>query len=78
MNYRALKNHWIDVAGEVEFSAGPNGSILIPPSGTKVFLHWTNENGKLISTHTLTYATLVHNRLRLISKPPVRIQVIEL
>lgn len=77
-NYRPLKNSWITVKGETEYTAGSNGSILIPSENSKIFLHWTNENGKLVSTYTLTYATLVQNKLKIVSKESARIQVIDL
>lgn len=68
MNYKALKNQHIKLGahGQVEFDAG-QGTVLIPPTDTKVYLHWTNDNGKLISTFTLTYATLVQNKFKIIN-----------
>jgi len=68
MNYKPLKNQYLKLApkGELEFDAG-TGTVLIPPADTKVFLHWTNENGKLISTYTLTYSTLVQNKFKIIN-----------
>jgi hypothetical protein len=78
MNYRALKNSWLVVKGETEFTPGPNGSVIVPPNNSKVFAHWTNENGKLVSTYTITYTTLIQNKCKLISKDAVRLQIIEL
>ena len=68
MNYKALNNNYIKLGshGLTDFDAG-EGVVLIPPPNTKIFLHWTNENGKMIATYTLTYATLVHNKLRIIN-----------
>lgn len=68
MNYKPLKNQFLKLApkGELVFDAG-TGTILIPPADTKVFLHWTNENGKLISTYTLTYSTMVQNKFKIIN-----------
>jgi len=78
MNYRALKNRWIEVKGELAFEPGTHGSIVIPNNNDKVFVHWTNENGKLVSTYTITYATLIQKSCKLISKDAVRLQIIEL
>mgnify|MGYP003347527809 CR=1 FL=1 len=63
MNYRPLKNYQIKIEAkkEVEYNAG-TGTILIPPADTRIFLHWLNDNGKLTSTFTLTYATLVDRK----------------
>jgi len=68
MNYKPLKNQFLKLApkGELVFDAG-TGTVLIPPADTKVFLHWTNENGKLVSTYTLTYSTLVQNKFKIIN-----------
>ena len=81
MNYKALKNNYIKLAGkeEVEFDAG-EGTVLIPPPNTKVYLHWTNSNGKLVSTFTLTYATLVQNKIKIINSTntPLSIHAITL
>lgn len=68
MNYKPLKSRNIKLGAkaELELDAGA-GTILIPPNGVKVFLHWLNENGKLVSTYTLTYSTLVKNKLKIIN-----------
>lgn len=68
MNYKPLKNQFLKLApkGELVFDAG-TGTVLVPPADTKVFLHWTNENGKLISTYTLAYSTLVQNKFKIIN-----------
>ena len=68
MNYKALKNQHIKIGarGQIEFDAG-TGTVLIPPTDAKVYLHWNNDNGKLISTYTLTYSTLVQNKLKIIN-----------
>ena len=81
MNYRALKNHWIKLNSKEEsILDAKNGIILVPPPNAKVFLHWLNENGKLVSTYTLTYATEVQNKVKIInnSQTEVSIHAIEL
>jgi hypothetical protein len=81
MNYRALKNHYIrlDPNGQSDLDAG-DGIILIPPDKTKIYLHWVNDNGKLITTYTLNYATLVQNKLKIIngSSNSISIHAIEI
>lgn len=68
MNYRPLKNQHLKLGakGQMDFDAG-TGTVLIPPDDTKVFLHWVNENGKIVSTYTLTYSTLVQNKFKIIN-----------
>lgn len=68
MNYKPLKNQYIKLGatGQIDFDAG-TGIVLIPPADTKVFLHWSNENGKMIATYTMNYATLVQNKLKIIN-----------
>lgn len=80
MKYQALKHKYITVDKESQIIASPNGSVLIPEENTKVFLHWLNENGKLLTTYTLSYPTLVHDTVKLInsSGKSVRVHVIDL
>jgi hypothetical protein len=81
MKYRALQNHYIklDSKQEISFDAR-NGTVLIPPPDVKVFLHWLNDKGKLVSTCTLTYATLVNDKVNIInaSKQSISIHAISL
>jgi hypothetical protein len=78
LKYRALKNHWIEVSSGTDIVPGPNGSILIPPPNSKIFLHWLNDSGKMISTYTLEYSTLITDKVKAISKTPIRVHVIDL
>jgi hypothetical protein len=81
MNYRALKNYYIRLPahGQDEIDAG-EGTVLIPPEHTKIYLHWTNDKGKLVTTYTLSYATLVQNKLKILngSTNPVAVHAIEI
>jgi hypothetical protein len=80
MKYSALKNRYVTIEKELVITAGPNGSVLIPDSNTKLFLHWLNENGKMVATYTLTFPTMVHDTLKLInsSSNSVRVHMIDL
>lgn len=81
MNYRPLKNRHIKIAanGHSELDAG-EGMILIPPDNAKIYLHWTNDKGKLVTTYTLSYATLVQNKVKIINgtQNPVNIHLVEI
>jgi hypothetical protein len=78
LKYKALKNYWIEVSSGTDIVPGPNGSILIPPPNSKTFLHWLTDSGKISSTYTLEYSTLVTDKVKAISRTPIRIQVIDL
>ena len=80
MKYTALKHRFITLDKESQITASPNGSVLVPEENTKVFLHWLNENGKLLATYTLSYPTLVQDTVKLIngSGKSVRIHLIDL
>ena len=80
MKYQALKHRYINIDKETQITASPNGSVLVPEENTKVFLHWLNENGKLLTTYTLSYPTLVQDTVKLLnsSGKTVRIHVIDL
>jgi hypothetical protein len=68
MLYQALKNYFItiDPKDSTELDA-QNGVVLVPHSGSKVFLHWLTDSGKIRSTHTMTYATRVEGKVKLIN-----------
>jgi flagellar hook assembly protein FlgD len=81
MKYQALKHHKIRLAAKAEskFDA-QSGVVLVPQEGSKVFLHWTNENGKLVNTYTMTFPTKVEGQLKLINglDKETTVQIIEL
>jgi hypothetical protein len=81
MLYRPLKHHVInlDPKGSTELDA-QNGAVLVPNSNSKIFLHWLTDSGKIRSTYTMTYATRVEGKLKLINglDATASIQVIHL
>jgi hypothetical protein len=68
MNYTPLKNQYIKLAAneQTEFDA-KDGVVLVPSLDSKLYVHWVNENGKVTATYTLSYATLVQNKLKIIN-----------
>ena len=68
MLYQALKNYFITIGPKdsTELDA-QNGVALVPQSGAKVFLHWLTDSGKIRSTYTMTYATRVEGKVKLIN-----------
>lgn len=68
MNYRPLKNYFIKLKPNEEYTmdAAP-GTLLVPPLNKRVYVHWLNENGKLVSTYTITYATAVQGKIKIIN-----------
>ena len=68
MLYQALKNYLITIGPKdsTELDA-QNGVVLVPQSGSKVFLHWLTDSGKIRSTYTMTYATRVEGKVKLIN-----------
>lgn len=68
MNYKVLRSQFIRLAPQQEllFDAG-EGCILIPQDNAKIYLHWQNKNGKLVSSLTLTSSTTVRNKLNIIN-----------
>ena len=68
MLYQALKNHFITInPKESQDLDAQNGVVLVPQSGAKVFLHWPTDSGKIRSTYTMTYATRVEGKVKLIN-----------
>lgn len=76
MNYKALNGNHIKLGahGQLDYDA-KEGVVLIPPPNTKIFLHWLNENGKMTATYTLTYATLVYNKMTIINGSSAQISI---
>jgi hypothetical protein len=68
MLYQPLKNHTIQLGPKdsTELDA-QNGVVLVPQSNAKIFLHWLTDSGKMRSTYTMTYATRVEGKVKLIN-----------
>lgn len=68
MLYKQLDTNWIklNVKESVEFDAG-EGTILIPPADSKVFLHWLTDKGNVKTTFTMICATLVTGKIKVIN-----------
>ena len=81
MLYRALKNTVIHLAPNetADFDAG-TGVVFVPQEGAKIFLHWLTDRGNMRSTYTMTYATRVEGKLKIIngSNTAVKLHVIQL
>lgn len=69
MKYQALKNYNLVLPkkGSEQVVDAGQGLILVPPPNSKIFLHWENENGKLVSTYTMTFTTKVYDKVKLIN-----------
>ncbi len=68
MWYKELNNIQIKLKAkeELELDAG-DGKILIPMTESRLFLHWFNDKGKMVSSHQLRYSTLVTQKVKLIN-----------
>ncbi len=64
------------VDGEEFLDAG-TGLILVPTDNKKTFVHWLNDKGKLVATYTLSYPTLITEKVKLLSNEKSRIHIIE-
>ena len=68
MLYQPLKNHTIQLGPKESKELDAQlGVVLVPQSNAKVFLHWLTDSGKMRSTYTMTYATRVEGKLKLIN-----------
>jgi len=81
MLYKSLKHHNIQLEpkAKVEFDAG-DGVILVPPTESKIFIHWLNDKGQLRNTFTMTFDTQITGKVRLINglDKPATIHVIQI
>jgi hypothetical protein len=81
MRYKALKNNYIKLEANKEtFLDAGEGIILIPESNTKIYVHWLNDSGKITTTCTVDYATLVTQKVKLINaqNKEIRVHCIEI
>lgn len=82
MNYQILKSYFLDLGPKSEqiFNVNLKKLVLIPEENSKVFLHWTNNKGKLVTTLTLTEPTLIKNKVKLINglDQKTRIAIVEI
>lgn len=80
MLYQALKPYSILMqSNETRDLDAGIGLVLIPEDNSKVFLHWLNGE-KLRASYTMTRATKVYERVRLInaSNRTIEIKVVDL
>jgi hypothetical protein len=68
MWYKELNNIQIKLKAkeELELDAG-DGKILIPMTESRLFLHWFNDKGKMVSSHQLRFSTFVTQKVKLIN-----------
>ena len=80
MKYIALKHKTVKLEGkaQTEIDAGEEGLVLVPDEGSKIFLHWKSDSGKLITTYTMTFPTKVEGKFTAINAldKPVQIRTI--
>ena len=76
MRYKALKNNYIklEASKDTLLDAG-DGVILIPEKDAKIYVHWLNDSGKITTTCTVDYATLVTQKVKLINAQNNQIQI---
>ena len=53
--------------GQIEQDFGDQGAILIPGVKAKAYLHWLTDKGNIRSTFTMTYATKVVSKVKIIN-----------
>lgn len=74
MKYKALKNQFIKLDTEQFFDAN-DGVVMIPEPNKKVYIHWYNDNDKMIATYTLQFSSLITGKVKLINAQQEQIQI---
>lgn len=69
MKYIALKHKTVNLAGKGQFEidVGEDSVILVPEEGSKIYLHWKTDTGKLTATYTMTFPTKVEGKVTMIN-----------
>lgn len=81
MLYQPLKTRIVSLEGKKSQDLdAQTGAVLVPENGSKIFIHWLTDKGQIRSTYTMTYATKIEGKVKLIngSDNPTVIQVIHL
>jgi len=81
MRYRALKHQTLKLEAKAQLDFNANeGVVLVPESDSKVFIHWLNDNNKLLATYTMTFPTQIVGQVKLINAldKQTQIKVIEI
>lgn len=80
MKYIALKHKTLNLAakGQIEIDAESDSIILVPEEGSKIYLHWKTDTGKLVATYTMTFPTKIEGKVTMINAldKPVQIRAI--
>ena len=74
MKHKTVK---LEGKAQTDIDAG-DGMVLVPEEGSKVFLHWKTDAGKLVTTYTMTFPTKVEGKFTAINAldKPVQIRTI--
>ena len=69
MKYVALKHKTINLPakGQFEIDAEGDSIILVPEDGSKIYLHWKTDTGKLAATYTMTFPTKIEGKVTMIN-----------
>jgi hypothetical protein len=81
MRYKALKHQTLKLEAKAQLDFNANeGVVLVPESDSKVFIHWLNDNNKLLATYTMTFPTQIVGQVKLINAldKQTQIKVIEI
>jgi hypothetical protein len=81
MRYKALKHQTLKLEAKAQLDFNANeGVVLVPETDSKVFIHWLNDNNKLLATYTMTFPTQIVGQVKLINAldKQTQIKVIEI
>jgi hypothetical protein len=80
IHYQPLKNQKLKLQPKATIKFDKTPAILVPTQPGRVFLHWYNQNDKLMKTLTLEFATKIFEPVNIISghDSPIEIIAIEL
>ena len=69
MKYQALKHKSLKLESkaQLELDAEDDSIILIPEEGSKIYLHWKTDTGKLAATYTMTFPTKIEGKVTMIN-----------
>lgn len=69
MKYQTLKHKTVNLPskGQFEIDTESDSIILVPEEGSKIYLHWKTDTGKLAATYTMTFPTKIEGKVTMIN-----------
>jgi hypothetical protein len=77
-HYQAVPNRVIKVPGKGSVKYENTPAIMVPLDKGRIYLHWYNENNKLVKTLTLDFPTKIFKPVTIVSGHDEELKILTL